>query len=295
MTMRKWIVAGCLVLTGLFATAAAAEIEGKPLSVPEQKKALDDIFSKQMKIRWLEAMVFTKKSGGMLKGESESYGMLKAEVPNLIWFEDRGDPKEKLSSDMSSVMLLDGQFLWELFPKIDDEPREAERRPWAIAAEEGRGLSLASLLLGRDVHTADELYEEFDVKGGFSGEGAEATYHFILNQKNQDDENSKKRMLEIWVRPGASLPWKVRSTKRVRVVTPGAKPGNDYRESVEERILEQVKTDQEGLARFPVETFVFPLSPDMLVLDPNGDEIDHGKLKKDLVDIRKRLVSDRKE
>lgn len=278
------------------------------LSPEEVDRILDSIFIRQREIRRIQATILTEKSGGVFQ-KSRSLGMIKADGGGRFWFLDRGDPEENLSEEETSLILLDGVYLWELFPKDDpDAPREAERRPWKQAAAEGKNFDLTALFVGHTVRTVQELRDEFEIEGALCPE--ESSYRFVLRRKSSSSEKEglpssdsvaegnegkknkesiKEKIVTVWIRPEEAIPWKARSESVTTVWTVGAEgKQKKTKREMTEWTLWDVQTNLSGLPPFPIDTFLFPYVEGMKVINEKGDSIPPDILQNDLAALRAR-------
>ena len=80
------------------------------------------------------------------------------------------------------------------------------------------------------------------------------------------------------------------------IVTGSQTASGRTRTRVEERLLSKVQTNLTGLAVFPVETFLFPLEPNIKVEDEDKSEIlDHTVLQQELAALRTSILARRQK
>ncbi len=266
----------CLWLgVATFHHADAAEATERELSQAEADRLLDDLFARQQQLRWLQAKVLTSKSGGVFTRGRQSVGQLEAAVPARFRFVDQGDPSAPQPVAQSALMLFDGEFYWEMEPDYPGQPRQIERRTLKSAADSGRGVDLVSFFVGKDVASAAELRQDFTINAWGSQDEKGELNHLRLSPKEGESR------IELWFRPGAAVPEKVRMEETVRKVTVGGQAGASS-VKVTERQLSEVRTNLDGLPAFPVETFIFPLQPGQVILDEAGRAIPPAALLQDL-------------
>jgi len=264
--------AGFFISTPIVHAGELAETE---LSQADTDRLVDDLFARQRKLRWLKAKVVTAKSGGVFSRGRKSVGQLEAAVPARFRFLDQGDPDSPLPPEQASLMLFDGEFYWEMEPYYEGEPRRIERRTLKKASAEGRGVDLVSFFIGRDVASASELRQDFDILAWQVSDSHGELNHLRLTPRDGETQ------VELWFRPNAAVPEKVRIAETVRKVGVDGKPGKTSLK-ITERELSEVLTNLDGLAAFPADTFIFPLKPGQEILDEAGRAIPEKTLREDL-------------
>lgn len=291
MHSRFILVSAAVILTTAAVAFGAGEEGARPLSDADADAVLQGIFDRAAKLEYLDATMITTKQGGIVKGKQSQYAEVKMAAPAKLYMLSRGDSKEPLPFEQCSLMIFDGEYLWELEPLYEgDEKRAATRRQLNAKGEDGGAApGMAVFLLGQDVRTPGELREKFDsVKAVFEpGKGErEGSYRFTLTLGKPD------RTLDVWFRKGATVPWRIRTTETKQAHDPlGIGGGGGAKSTVDERELLQVRTNLDGLTPFPAETFVFPLTDGIEVRDDKtGDEISRESLLEYLDKLRAGLA-----
>jgi len=285
------------------AVPAPATLE-KTLTPEEADPVLDGILKCAQQIVRVEAdLITTKDSQGLLKQRVVVYEALKLESPNLLWLQNRGESQTPRPAEACSLVLFDGQYLWELEERFEDEPtREATRRSVQTAGAKPAQAGLASVLSyvilgGEDVRSAADLRQRFDVEVCLEretqAEGKEVTSHHIVLRRKTD-----KTVIELWIEPGQALPWRVKTVeerRRIGLGASAAKPQTVIK--TELRLLRNIKTNLTGLQPFPAQVFLFPVAPDIQVRDEDhqGTVLTQKQLLQDIDSVRTRILADRQQ
>ncbi len=295
----SWVLAlGFAWAVGLAATESAAP--GKPLTEEQTDALLDDILARARTITRVQADMILRKQGGVFQTDQVAYETLKLEAPHYLWLQNRGASEKRLPADQCALLILDGTYAWELErPWEGETTRRAERRKLELkdggASPTGVAGVLSQVILGgEDVRTAGEMRERFAIVARLQETGGPKggpTHYFRLKPKEDD------KVIELWVRPGRTLPWRVRTEEHTRVAGPAAALPNapKFRTRSEERLLRNVETNLTGLEPFPVETFLFPLADTIRVEDADNElkAVEPARLRRDLAAVRKRILAER--
>lgn len=267
--MRACIPTFALVLLSLCLHAGEAEPTGRALTVEETDKAVESIFEKARQVTRIETELKTTKTG-ILKGGAKSiaYETIRYEAPNRVWWQNRGENEGAVADADCSLILMVGGWMWEIEPVLPPDPRRASRRKMKDFGQDGRTVNLAAFLIGSDVQSAKEIRDRFELSAWMENEGGpDASYRLLLVPR------SEGQTVELWIKPGDALPWKVRTVERKQVVTVGAAAGAAPRTKLHEEIreLRALKTNLTGLEPFAPETFLFPLAPGMKITDEDAN------------------------
>ncbi len=257
----------------ILASAGAGAGEGRQLSPQDTDRAINDVFNGAMGVVRMEADLVTQKAGGMQKAGATSYEFLRLEAPTRMSLLNRGASQAELPKEQCTLIIVDGRNIWEV-EAIRNGQRSVSRRAFRPnmqgAQAQGLAVFIGLFLMGRDVTSASGLREDFDITGFLEPipNRQDATLHFVLTPKKGGET------LELWMLPGQVLPWKVRSFERKEIKFPPPKPGEPPRYKVEEttRILRNVKTNLSGLPPFTADTFILPLSRDMIIRDEQTNQ-----------------------
>lgn len=257
-----------------------AAAKGEKLSDQDAQTFLDAIFARQRKLTYGQADIVTIKKSGIFKREKKIYGHLKFAEPAYILFLERGKSAKPLPANKCLFRLLDGDYLWEMYPEYEGEEREATRRSFKSAKKNGQGVDIASYFVGMKVDSAAELYERFNVLvQKFPADSSPLAYLVTLTDKKKGDVYC----LSFAAR--AAIPYKVVQKWTLVNSATGKK-----KEKKLTRELSNIQTNQTGLKPFPIDTFIFPLKPGIKVLQmPDNTEISPAKLKAELAKQREKF------
>lgn len=287
--MTKGMLAFCFTLL-LPVMAAAAEIQGRELSPQDTDRAINAVFNGAMGVVRMEADIITQKTGGMIKGSQTSYEFLRLEAPTRMALFNRGDSRERTPMEQNTIILVDGRNIWEVEARQANRGRSVSRRAFRpnLDGSQAQGLAvfIGLFLMGRDVTSASGLREDFDVRCFEEPipNRPETTLHFVLTPRRGGET------LELWMLPGQALPWKVRSLERKEIKFPPPKPGEPPRFKIEEttRVLQNVRTNLNGLPPFTAETFLLPLARDMNVRDEQTNQpMTPNQVRAELEEVRR--------
>ena len=257
-----------LALIAVAGMAAAGETRGRQLAPQDTDRAINDVFNGAAGVVRMEADLITQKTGGMQRDAQTTYEFLRLEAPTRMILVNRGSNQGRVPLEQSTLIIVDGRNIWEVEAQ-QDKKRNVSRREFRPnlqgAQAQGLAVFIGLFLMGRDVTSASGLREDFDITCFDEAipNRQERTLHFVLTPKRGGET------LELWIMPGNSLPWKVRSFERKEIKFPPPKPGEQPRFRTEEtiRVLRNVKTNLNGLPPFTAETFALPLARDMAVRD----------------------------
>lgn len=281
-----------LVLAAVVVGAGVAgeQPPGRPLSPQETDQAINSVFNSASGVVRMEADLITQKTGGMVKGEQITYEFLRLEAPARMWLQNRGTNQNPLPVEQCSLIIVDGRNIWEVEARQQNtRERAVNRRAFRPNLEgkqaQGMAVFIGLFLMGKDVTSATGLREDFDIRCFEEPipNRRETTLHFVLQPRRGGET------LELWMLPGASLPWKVRSFERKVIKFPPPKPGEEPRFKLEEtvRVLRNVKTNLNGLQPFNANTFLLPLAQDMRFRDEQTNQvIPHDLVRQELNAVR---------
>lgn len=305
--MKKIALIIGLFCTGLLCTSArtadeAATASSQPMSDAEIDQTFDHIFAQQQKITRMTAKVITfKKGGGIFNKPSRTWGQAYAQMPDCLLFVDRGDVDKNLPENLASTILIDGTFLWDIKPGEREGTLEAERM--AIKNAGDRDINIAALLIGADVATGKQLREYYLLTGKLEDLGAAGkSYHFTLKTIPGKEKKKVKEEVEVWIRPGEVIPWKIKSIRKTPKGSnpllqnmPASDDTSSYKitESTKEISELQTNLSNPPLTPFPAERFYFgdfmQKNPSIKVVDSHGQEIDPAQMQQELASIFSRL------
>jgi hypothetical protein len=273
---------------------------GRPVSAQEADREIERIFEQGRAVNRLQAELTTTKRGGRIKADQPlvQYESVRLAAPNRMWLENRGAAARPLPPEECSIMIVDGENLWDVQSAERDGRRDASRRALREDVKTGGAADIAAVMLlflgiDRDVRTAGELrrYYAIDCFEEDVPPGAPArpgrTHHFILKPLGEPDGE----VVELWHQPGLTLPWKVATSQKQEIKWPRPKPGEPKRFTTEYTVreLRQVRTNREGLAEFPPEAFRLPLSRGMEVVDEEtGRVMPHDEVRRLMDDAARR-------
>ncbi len=268
----------------------AGQPQGRVLSVQETDQAINAVFAGAQGVVRMEADLITQKTGGMVKGEQTTYEFLRMETPSRMWLQNRGASRNPLPLEQSNIIIVDGRNIWEVEAQQgNNRERAVNRRAFRpnLEGKQAQGLAvfIGLFLMGRDVTSATGLREDFDIQCIEEPipNRRETTLHFILTPRRGGET------VELWMIPGSTLPWKVRSFERKVIKFPPPKPGEQPRYKLEEtvRVLRSVKTNLNGLPPFNANTFLLPLAPDMRIRDEQTNQVlSHDLVRQELNAVR---------
>ena len=294
MFTRLFIVVIAVLSLG---TALAGQAQGRTLSVQETDQAINAVFSGAQGVVRMEADLTTQKTGGMVRGQQTSYEFLRMEAPSRMWLQNRGSSRGQLPIERSNLIIVDGRNIWEVEARQDNSrERAVNRRAFRANLEnrqaQGLAVFIGLFLMGKDVTSATGLREDFDIACVEEAmpNSRDRTLHFILKPRNGGET------IELWMHPGASLPWKVRSFERKIIKFPPPKPGEEPKFKLEEtvRTLGNVKTNLNGLGAFNAGTFLLPLAQDMRIRDEQTNQIiDHSLVRQELDRVRQQYQAEK--
>ena len=283
--IRNSVLATALSLS-LAAPVAAGE--GRVLSSQETDQAITAVFNGAQGVMRLEADIITQKTGGMIKGSQITYEFLRMEAPTRMWLQNRGQSEAPLPLERCSLIIVDGRNIWEVEAGTG-RGRSVSRRSFRPNLEGGRAQGMAVFiglfLLGREVTSAGGLREDCDIVCVDEPipNRQERTLHFTLTPRRGGET------IELWMLPGHTLPWKVRSFERKVIRFPPPKPGEEPRYRLEEtvRVLRNVRTNLNGLPPFTPDTFLLPLARDMRIRDEQTNrELPPEQVRRELDEVR---------
>jgi hypothetical protein len=292
--MARILPAVVAFLFSLAFSLSAQEAAEKPLSDADAYKAIDDILLRAKQIVRVQAELKTSKTGILKDGKiSVAYETVKYEAPDRIWWQNRGETEGKAKGEDCSLVLMADGFFWEIEPQFGADPRKATRRKAKVLAKEGKTVNLAAFLIGSDVQSSKEIRDKFDLTAASENEGTDAaSYRFFLKPKEEGPT------VELWIRPGEALPWKVKTIEKKKVVTVGA-PADappKFKMHEEVRELRDVKTNLTGLAPFPTETFLFPYEKGMEVTDEDAAQaLSAEAIRKANDELKAKIEAERKD
>ncbi len=288
--MNKGILLVAAVLMAATFAYSGQQPGGRPLSPQETDQAINNVFSGAAGVTRMEADLITQKVGGMVREGQRSFEFLRLEAPARMYLENRGSSEGRVSVENSTLIIVDGRNIWEVEAKRQGARERAVSRrgfrPNIQGGQSGMAVFIGMFLMGREVSSAGDLRQTFDiaaVEEPIPGR-RETTNHFTLTPRAGGET------LELWILPGQSLPWKVRSFERKEIKFPPPKPGEPPRFKVEEtvRVLRNVKTNQSGLGPFQAEAFMLPLAQDMVVRDEQTNQIvSHDLVRRELEEVRR--------
>lgn len=280
-------VLACALVCGF---ALAGEPQGRELPPQEVDRAINAVFAGAQGVVRMEADITTQKSGGMTREQQTSYEFLRMETPSRMWLQNRGSSQAPLPVEQCNLIVVDGRNIWEIEPRTQNSRERAVNwrsfRP-NLEGRQAQGLAafIGLFLMGREVTSATGLREDFDIRcleerlPNQQG----TTLHFVLQPKRGGET------LELWMVPGGTLPWRIRSFERKVIRFPPPKPGEQPRFRLEEtvRTLRNVKTNLDGLPPFNANTFLMPLAQDMVIRDEtNNRVITHDQVRQELGAVR---------
>ncbi|MDR0363235.1 MAG: hypothetical protein LBJ46_11220 [Planctomycetota bacterium] len=267
-----------IVLTSVFVAAWGVAIAGAPprqLSPTETDQAINAVFAGAQGVVRMEADIITQKTGGMTRAPQITYEFLRIEAPARMWLQNRGTSEAPLPIEQSNLILVDGRNIWEVEAGSgQSRERAVSRRAFTpnFGSGQARGLAvfIGLFLMGKEVTSAGQLRQDFDIACVDEPipNRAERTHHFTLTPRAGGET------IELWVLPGQTLPWKVRSFERKVIGFPPPKPGEQPRFRLEEsvRVLRNVRTNMNGLQPFNANAFLLPLAQDMRIRDEQTNQ-----------------------
>ena len=286
---RFMAVAVALIVFG--PALAAGEVRGRELSPQETDAAINNVFNGAQGVVRMEADLVTQRSGGVSKKPQTTYEFLRLEAPTRMVLMNRGESQGRVPPEKMTLVIVDGRNIWEVEAKSQNaRERSVSRRAFRpdVRATQAQGLAvfIGLFLMGRDVTSATGLREDFDITCFEESvpNRREMTLHFTLTPKRGGES------LELWMLPGQVLPWKVRSFEKKVIKFPPPKPGEPPRYKTVEtmRVLQNVKTNLSGLPPFTAETFILPLSSDMVIRDEQSNQImNPDEVKQELNEVRR--------
>ncbi|MDR2391108.1 MAG: hypothetical protein LBE84_05465 [Planctomycetota bacterium] len=285
--------AGSIFFLFLISLPATGETADRVLSPRETDAAIDSVFNTAQGVTRMEAELVTRKSGGMIKGSQISYEFLRLETPARMVLINRGASQARIPIDQSTLIIVDGRNIWDVEARRDGvRHRQVSRRPFRPDLGRGQAQGLAIFiglfLIGRDVTSASGIREDFGivcVEEPLQG-SQRTTLHFTLTPKRGGET------LELWILPGQTLPWRVRSFERKEIKFPPPRPGELPRFKVEETLREirEVRTNLNGLPPFAPETFLLPLANDMIIRDERENRVmDIAEIHRELEEVRRSI------
>ncbi len=287
---------GMPVLRAAEETAAGAPVSSQPLNDEQIDQTFDQIFAQQQKITRMQAKVVTIKKGGSgpFKRDSSTVGYAYAKMPNCLLFIDRGEVSANLPENQSSIILIDGTYLWDLKPGDDEGAMEAERMLMKNAGD--RDINIAALLIGADVATGKQLREFYLLSGELEDYGAEGkSYHFGLKTIPGKEKKNVTEDVEVWIRVGGVIPWKIKTIRLTKVIDVLGTGGATTKSSESTKIISELQTNLSNppLQEYPAERFYFgelmKKFPKIKVVDGKGVVIDNAQLQQDLQNVYSRL------
>lgn len=266
-----------LIAVIIFVLAESVSFAGqsRELSPQDTDRAIDNVFNGAMGVVRMEADLITEKEGGMRRGSQTSYEFLRLEAPTRMILVNRGESQGRVPLENSTLIIVDGRNIWEVEAgRQNSRERQVSRRSFRpnLQTTQAQGLAvfIGLFLMGRDVTSASGLREDFNIRCFEEPlpNSRNSTLHFVLTPKRGGES------LELWMLPGEVLPWKVSSSERKEIKFPPPKPGEPPKFKLERtvRVLRNVKTNLSGLPPFTAETFLLPLTPDMVIRDEQTNQ-----------------------
>lgn len=293
------LFAGAPLLRAADDVAAAVDAvpaSSQPMTDAQIDQTFDAIFAQQQKINRMSAKVITvKKGGGVFNKPSTTLGYAYAKMPNCLLFIDRGELSANLPETQAAIILIDGTFLWDIKPGDDEGTMEAERLLVKNAGD--RDINIAALLIGADVATGKQLREYYLLSGALEDFGAQGkSYHFGLKTIPGKEKKSVSEDVEVWIRVGEVIPWKIKSIRTTKVMDVLG-TGNATKSKVTEaiKLIAELQTNLSTppLPEYPAERFYFgelmKKFPKMKVVDGKGVPVDGAQLQQDLQNVLSRL------
>ena len=277
--------------------AAAGQPAGRMLSPAETDQAINAVFAGAQGVVRMEADLTTQKTGGMVKGQQVSYEFLRMEAPSRMWLQNRGSSQAPLPVERSNLIIVDGRNIWEVEARQPNtRERAVNRREFRPNLEgkraQGMAVFIGLFLMGRDVTSASGLREDFDIACIEEPlpNRPDKTLHFALKPRRGGET------IELWMIPGATLPWKVRSFERKVIKFPPPKPGEEPRFKLEEtvRVLSNVRTNLNGLPPFNPNAFLLPLAQDMSIRDEQTNQtLSPDQVRRELNLVRQEYLAEK--
>lgn len=159
------MAAACLVLTSL---CLAGQQRGRQLSPQQTDQAINDIFNGAAGVVRMETDLITQKSGGMSKNEQTSFEFLRLETPTRMVLQNRGNNRERVPIEETTLIIVDGRNIWEVEGRRDGATeRQVSRRAFRPNLEgnqaQGLAIFIGLFLMGRDVTSASDIRQNFDI------------------------------------------------------------------------------------------------------------------------------------
>lgn len=254
------------------ASAKTSQQEQAPAFLPDAEvdAFLNDVFEKSRKLTDISATLTESKSGGIFRTTTHSTGSLKVHLPRSFRLEMHGDAEEP--ETVTQLVIGDGTYIWQLFA---DFPDEVERYLLKSFAGDGQNFDMASIFLGAEVKSAEEVRQEFTLRG-FRVTGAPHIIQIVMvPKKGKLAQNTQSITMRF--SQGAIIPEYVRTESAPQA---GRKP------LIQERVITNIETNLTGLKPFSLQTFAFPLTNDMTVIEKANDgsdkEIPYADAMKDI-------------
>lgn len=267
---------------GLFGAAASAQQPdgpsvlspppgGRAMSADEVDRVIDRILGNGTRIERLQAnltnIVYTSATpDGPARDRKVTHGFLRLSVPNLMFIQDYGEdadgrPRTKAprGAEDSGYMIVDGQWFYNIDASAGrNQPARGTRDRLAANVIGGDMRNITAVLgmflgLERPVVNAAEMRRDFDVQGVFGAYEGVAQHHLRLSP-----HGNAGYAVDLWHRPEASLPWRVKILERELVFNPVAAVQEQHIFRHTERRLADLKTNLDGLRPFPRGAFDVP-------------------------------------
>lgn len=291
-----------LVLSLLFVIVAGvsfAEDEKaasiKKLTDEQIDAAFDDIFAKQKKLTRIKAKVVTeKKGGGVFKKSVKTWGIARAQMPDRLLFTDMGKVNAKENKGNEAIILIDGVYLWDIKPVGDNGVREVERIN--INRAGNRDINIAALLVEGNALSTEELRKLYNVQGVLETyPSGKKSYHFTLKTIPGKEIKKRSQETDVWTIPGEVIPWKIKSIRKIPIVSPFGKPTTKFKTTESTKWISELESNlsKPALTKYPSSVFyigeIIKKNPGIIIKDSKGNKISGPELKADLKAVAEHL------
>ena len=289
------LIFGVICLSDSLLAAEKKVVADKVMTSAEVDKAFDRVFQTQKKLERMQARVVTEKVGGIFKKAKANEAFVYAQMPDKLYYVDKGNQGENVSPEEYSMILIDGVFLWDIKPADGKGVREAEQIDMKSAGN--KDINIAALLIGADVASGKELRDYYDISGKFEkfADGSKS-YHFTLKTIAGKEKKKRKEIVDMWITPGGVIPWKIESVRLVPKVNPlNPQAPATMKKTASVKYITDLQTNlsKQALPAFKPDTFYFGRimreNPGMKVVDGKGNVIAKEVLQTELAGILKRL------
>ena len=294
------MLVAALVLSagGSWGNLSAAEkkvVADKVMTPAEVDKAFDRVFQIQKRLERMQAKVTTEKVGGIFKKSKANEAFVYAQMPDKLYYVDKGNSGENVPPAQYSMILIDGIFLWDIKPMDSNGVREAEQIDMKSAGN--KDINIAAILIGADVATGKELRDYYDISGKMEKfDDGSKSYHFTLKTIAGKERKKRKEIVDMWISPGGVIPWKISSVRMVPKVNPlNPDAPAKIKKTTSVKYITDLRTNlsKKPLPVFKSDTFYFGRimqeNPGMKVVDAKGNIIEKKVLQRELAGVYKRL------